>query len=330
MQRETMIQVRLALTAGALGALALVGGASAAELVLSVSDTGVSQVVAPSSTRGFSGFQGQTDPGARADSQAEIPAFTMSDAEYARFLSDYKPAVPYYARDRAVPETVLGADRRLRYSPKESGYPYRAVGQVTFTQNGSNYICSGWLIGSNTVMTAGHCVHSGGSGGAWSTNVKFYPGRNGSKSPFGGCSARTLYSQTGWTVSGSEGDDYGAIKLNCTIGNTTGSLGWWWTTASQAGLPMLLLGYPGDKQSGTAWAAAARVEFSEAKKTRYKADTAGGMSGGVVVQADGSGVCQGDCGIAVHAYGQDTLGTNSGTRITQTVSNLMTYWRDTP
>lgn len=329
MQRETMRRARLALTATALGCVALAGGASAADAPMSVSNTGISQMVPSSDVRGFSGTQGQTTAGARDDAQAEVPAFTMSDAEYARFLSDYKPAVPYYARDWAVPETVLGSDRRLRYSPKESGYPYQAVGQITFKQNGGSYICSGWLIGPNTVMTAGHCVHSGG-GGVWSTNVMFYPGRNGKKSPFGGCSARALYSQTNWTVLGQEGDDYGAIKLNCTIGYTTGSLGWWWTTASQTGLPMMVMGYPGDKQSGTAWAAAARVEYSESKKTRYKADTAGGMSGGVVVQADGSGACQGDCGIAVHAYGQDWLGTNSGTRITQTVSNFMQSWRDAP
>ena len=321
---------RMALTAVALVTLAAASAAQAEDTPMSVSNAGLVQSVPALASKGGTPFRPDAKAAEAAGIQAEVAPFTMTDAQFARFQRDYKPVVPYYAKDRAVPETVLGADRRYRYAPKESGFPYQAVGQITFTQNGSNYICSGWLIGNNTVMTAGHCVHSGGSSGAWSTNVMFYPARNGKSNPFGGCSARTLYSQTGWTVNGAETSDYGAIKLNCTVGNSTGWFGWWWTTASQAGLPMSVLGYPGDKLTGTAWGGSGRIEFSETLKTRYKIDTAGGMSGGVVLQADGSGVCQGDCGIAVHAYGQDLLGANSGTRITQTVSNFMQSWRDAP
>ncbi|MCA0176821.1 MAG: trypsin-like serine protease [Proteobacteria bacterium] len=330
MPTSTYRQGRLVMAATALAILGLAGASRAAEPMLSVSNTGVVQQVPESSARGSAPFRPDVRAVEVAGLQTEVAPFTMTDAEYARFMRDFKPAVPYYAKDAPAPETVLGADRRFRYSPKESYFPYQSVGQLTFTQNGGSYTCTGWLIGNNTVMTAGHCVHSGGSWGAWSSNVMFYPARNGKNNPFGGCSARTLYSQTGWTVLGSETSDYGAVKLNCTVGNSTGWFGWYWTTASQAGVPILVLGYPGDKQRGTAWGAAARIEYSETYKTRYKADTAGGMSGGPVVQADGSGICQGDCGIAVHAYGQDTLGTNSATRITQTVSNFMLSWRDAP
>lgn len=336
MQRQTIRQARLALAATAVVMGTMGAQARAAEPLLSVSSTGTVQAVTPSSARGGTAFRPDAATEARGAVQAEVAPFTMSDADLARFERDFKPAVPYYAKDaqnaknRAQPETVLGADRRFRYSPKESGFPYQSVGQLTFTQNGYSYICTGWLIGSNTVMTAGHCVHTGGSAGSWSSNMMFYPARNGKNNPFGGCSARVLYSQTGWTVNGNADQDYGAVKLNCNVGNNTGWFGWWWTTDSQVGNPMMVLGYPGDKQAGTGWGAATRVAYSDPARTRYFADTYGGMSGGVVLQADGSGVGQGDLGIAIHTYSQGAWGANSGTRITQEVSNFMQYWRDLP
>ena len=40
--------------------------------------------------------------------------------------------------------------------------------------------CTGWLIGANTVVTAGHCVHQGGGGSFYPTSsYRIYPGRNG-------------------------------------------------------------------------------------------------------------------------------------------------------
>lgn len=280
------------------------------------------------------GFKGLGQAGLPADLQAEFPAQRFSAAEMAEFAATYKPKLPPGAvqgQDNA-PESVLSDDRRFRIYPSESGYPYRAVGLLTFTQAGANYTCSAWLISPDTLATAGHCVHSGGSGGVWSTNVRFYPGRNGSAAPYGSCSAKRLNSVTGWTVNGSELYDYGSVKLNCTVGNTTGWLGRWWTTGSQVNLPIAIIGYPGDKPSATQWGGAGRVAAQEARKTRYFVDTAGGQSGAPVVQADGTGPggCQGDCGIAIHAYGADSGGRNSATRITESVNTNLQTWINTP
>ena len=97
--------------------------------------------------------------------------------------------------------------------------------------------CSGVMIGPNTVSTAGHCVHTGGPGGALRpvASYRIYPGRDGAVSPYGFCTARTLYTVLGWTLASDEEYDYGAIKLNCTIGNTVGWFGM--TTADSDVLP---------------------------------------------------------------------------------------------
>jgi glutamyl endopeptidase len=298
---------------------------------LSVSSDGSTAPEVAGPTLPQPGFRGQQQPGLPLDAEAEFPAQRLTAAEMAAFAATFRPKLPPYANEVA-PESVLSSDRRFRLLPQESGYPYRAVGLLTFSQAGGSYTCTGWLIGADTVATAGHCVHSGGAGGAWSTNVVFHPARNGGSSPYGSCSSRRLYSVNGWTGNANAEYDYGAVKLNCTIGNSTGWLGRWWTTSSQLDLPIAVIGYPGDKPSATQWGGAGRIAASETRKTRYFIDTAGGQSGAPVIQADGTGPggCQGDCGIAIHAYGADGAGRNSGTRITEAVSNNMQNWITAP
>ena len=97
-------------------------------------------------------------------------------------------------------EVIIGMDTRERLYT--TTYPSRAKVLITFTGGR----CSGTMIGPNTVATAGHCVHTGGSAGAWRPRASFqiYPGRNGTASPYGVCTARALYSVTGWTTSANE------------------------------------------------------------------------------------------------------------------------------
>lgn len=302
---------------------------------LSVSSDGSQAVMLASPALPAAGFKGRAAAASRAlDADSEFAASRLSPDEMAAFAASFRPKMPPGAKGglAVAPESVLSSDRRFRVYPSESGYPYRAVGLITFTQGAGSFTCSGWLISADTVATAGHCVHSGGAGGVWSTNVRFYPGRNGASSPYGSCSSKRLNSVVGWTNSANEEYDYGTIKLNCTVGNTTGWLGRWWTTASQVNLPAVVLGYPGDKPSSTSWGGAGRIAASELRKTRYFIDTAGGQSGAPVVQADGTGPggCEGDCGIAIHAYGADALGRNSGTRITESVNTNLQTWINTP
>jgi glutamyl endopeptidase len=217
--------------------------------------------------------------------------------------------------------SVIGTDNRYQITNTAS-YPYSAIAQISFTRGGSSYGCTGWLINANTVATAGHCLYDNG---AWSTNVVVYPGRNGSSTPYGSCGYTRLYSVSGWTSSRSPEYDYGAIKLNCTVGNSTGWFGYRWQSASLTGQPTYLAGYPCDKPYPTMWRHDDSVRVTETRRIYYANDTYGCQSGSPVWNNEAS--CS-TCGIAIHAYGVGSNGYNGGTRITQEVFNNLTTWKN--
>jgi glutamyl endopeptidase len=232
----------------------------------------------------------------------------------------------------ATPESIWGGtDDRIRITPTTT---FPASATVMITRNGNAH-CSGWMISANTVATAGHCVHTGGSGGTWYSGLAVWPGRDGPSAPYGSCTARTLHSVVGWTTNANEQYDYGAIKLNCTVGNTTGWYGFWWQSASLAGFSTLINGYPGEKPFGQQWrgdSVARSVAVSQTEQVFYSNDTTGGMSGSPVYQ-NRSGC--GFCSMAIHAYGFPHNGFphnsyNHGTRITQAKFNNLVAWKDAP
>lgn len=269
---------------------------------------------------GFKGMDGEQ----ALDALAEHPNVTES-AEEVWALWNLKPTTA----PEGV-ETIIGADSRKRVNPTTS-YPARAVALITF--DGGR--CTGWLYGKDVVATAGHCVHDGGTSGSWHTNVRVYPGRNGNSAPYGSCSAKNLYSTTGWTGSKDERYDYGVVKLNCSIGNTTGWFGYWSQAGSLNGLPTIISGYPGDKPLQQ-WKSTDKVQTTEARQVFYLNDTFGGMSGSPVYykRPAGSSGCSGFCSMAIHAYGLHGIPPHStqnhGTRIVSSVVNNLRAWKSRP
>lgn len=273
----------------------------------------------------FEGFAPQNsllgrfeDSGAAADA-----AEPVLDA-----AADFWEAVNLPGLGRGSLESIIGPDNRVRVT-NTTVFPWRAVALITFTGGR----CTGWFYGPDVVATAGHCVHSGGAGGSWVTNVRVYPGRNGNVSPFGSCTAKRLYSVTGWVNAKDEKYDYGVVKLNCTAGNTVGWLGAWWQSASLNGISQTVTGYPGDKPL-TQWRATGTVAATQTRQVFYKNDTVAGQSGAPVYQlrATGSSFCNGYCALAIHTsglHGGSPHGTNNhGTRIVQDVLNNLIAWRN--
>jgi len=219
-------------------------------------------------------------------------------------------------------EVIIGPDTRERLYT--TTYPSRAKVLITFSAGR----CSGTMIGPNTVATAGHCVHSGGAAGAWYSVASFriYPGRNGASSPYGVCTARSLHSVTGWTKSANEEYDYGAIKLNCTVGNTVGWFGI--TSATPTNFPSIIGGYPGDKPL-TQWTSSDRIRVVGTRQVFYLNDTLDGQSGSAVWY-DRSGPYI----IGIHTYRTHDAGShalyNHGVRITTGVFNNLVAWKNAP
>jgi glutamyl endopeptidase len=245
-----------------------------------------------------------------------------SRAEFRRLAALPDGAERGLRERESAAEVIIGMDTRERLYT--TTYPSRAKVLITFTGGR----CSGTMIGPNTVATAGHCVHTGGAGGAWRPVASFriYPGRDGALSPYGVCTARTLYSVVGWTNSANEEYDYGAIKLNCTVGNTVGWFGM--TTTAPTLFPSIVGGYPGDKPL-TQWQGSDRVRAVSTRQVFYSNDTFGGMSGSAVWH-DANGPYM----YSIHAYGTHGAGNhaiyNHGVRLVTAVFDNLVAWKNAP
>lgn len=225
-----------------------------------------------------------------------------------------------------VQESVLGFDSRYRADPYS--YPERAVASITY--NGATH-CTGWLVSADTLVTAGHCVHGGGSNGRWGTTASFkvFPGLDNGYAPFGSCTAKEIYSSAGWVTAADTNSDVGIIKLNCTIGNTTGYFSYF-VADNLVGKTITINGYPGDKNDGNQqWASQGTISSVAPGRLYYDNDTVGGMSGSPIWTY---GTNKSAWAIGIHTTGESTqqVGTNSGTRMTQNIFDLITAVKNLP
>ena len=91
-----------------------------------------------------------------------------------------------------------------------------AVGKVFFTLGGTDYVCSGTLVGGrhpDVVLTAAHCVTGGpGKRGAtqWATDWMFAPGFTDGLLPYGEYTARRFFVSPDWIKSGGFREQYDA------------------------------------------------------------------------------------------------------------------------
>lgn len=309
------------------GALVLLTGAAIAQEA-GDGDVAVSSTEGPAAAAAAFGDAAFSPANAGAD-------ITVGDDALATMKASAETADDVWALWALAPlsadigiESIIPPDERTKVT-NTTVYPQRAMVLLT-TSSGR---CSGTMISPNTVLTAGHCVHGGGSAGAWATNVRVFPGRNGAQSPFGSCGSRTLYSVLGWVRDRNELYDYGVVKLDCTIGNTVGWLGLRWQTASLVGVPTIIEGYPGDKPLEQ-WHSAGPVRVSDNFQIFYQDDTMPGNSGSSVYTMAFRAACGGPCVIGVHAYGLHGSpphgDNNHGVRVTKPVFDNLIAWMNAP
>jgi glutamyl endopeptidase len=245
-------------------------------------------------------------------------------------------------------ESVIGPDGRVRVTNTTSAIN-RRIGQIEFFQanglNPGNYICTGWIIDNNSILTSGHCVFdppigSGGGGGGIIESATWYPGRNGATDPYGGCPVSVIYAPpTQWQTNGQAYWDYGVMNFAnpgpcASIGTTLGTFGLFSTTNLNGlnNLQATVQGYPGDKPFGTEWKMNGRIAKANKQMTFYPMDTFGGQSGSPVWWNRTGGACVGPCGYAIHSYGVGLAGpgqtNNAGPRITAFRVGQIRDWAD--
>lgn len=271
----------------------------------------------------------------QADGTETVKGFKLQAATESLMAEVYKVPDTSKLRDIAeasfgtpplLMETVHGPDNRVRITAT-SALPWRTNASLLITAaDNSQWIGTGWFIGPHTLMTAGHVVFIKNSGvpgrDGWVKRIQVMPGRNGSTLPYGSVTSSNFRSVTGWTNSGDQNFDYGAIIIPTNLGNTTGWYGFGvYSDADLLNTVGNIAGYPGDKDAGTLWYDAHKIAAVNSRKVYYDIDSAGGQSGSAVYRI----INGARYGVAIHAYGGAT--TNSGTRIVQDVFNNMVAWK---
>lgn len=215
--------------------------------------------------------------------------------------------------------SIIGSDGRYRIT-NTTTHPNSAV--VYITRYGHPH-CSGWMISKDTLVTAGHCLYDHGKQ-RWYAGLSFAPGSNGRLRPFGFDSAKQMWTDTSYARYGNPRQDWGIVKLNRSIGNSTGWFGMQWTSGSYNKTWVAVRGYPGDKPAGQMWSMSGSVSLSKSNQLCYFVDTIGGQSESPVFLPRNGQV------IAIHTYGlgygknrQCPSNYNAGTRITKGLYELI-------
>lgn len=179
-----------------------------------------------------------------------------------------------------MPCDVVGDDNREKIA-NTSVYPWSSVVKLLFVgADGENYIASGFMIGPNTVVTAGHCVYNNKWGG-WVKSMTVIPALNGTSRPYGSANAIAYECGGEWYKNNNNQDDWGIVRINANLGNKTGWMGLRWQSASYNGQAVTSIGYPASDGSHM-YSGIGTVTASSARTLTGNWDLTGGQSGGPV------------------------------------------------
>ena len=221
--------------------------------------------------------------------------------------------------------TIHGTDdRTLVSNPK--AWPYTATVKIYATyryilnnDDGKYYHRtfdgSGFLVGPNLLVTAGHCVFDDVTEGQFEDNinnprfpdiVKIYAGVNGngeiSPSYTFYAEASIINIQKEYYEDCKEDYDWSAIKLDRDLGIDTGyydKISDWY----EDNCSVYSYGYPADKPSDTMWETHGHLVDKTRYTYHYDLDTAGGQSGSPIFMVDNTGKVYVCC---IHTFGNSS------------------------
>jgi glutamyl endopeptidase len=220
-----------------------------------------------------------------------------------------------------APKDILGStDRRVPIADS-TAYPNRAITAIDiYFSNGQQQLCTGFFYSPGTIATAGHCVYDSTKGG-WITAAVVYPGRSGANLPYGSCDATEADSVVGWVNSTDYRYDYGALKLDCSAGDTVGWFGLYWQPTTLQAEPITITGYPAEKiPAYTQWSMSGQIALDlPFPYFYYDIDTTGGQSGSPLDDQTDIGGFGSDVAIGIHILGRTSFqpNFNAGNRLSQ-------------
>ncbi len=159
-------------------------------------------------------------------------------------------------------EFIFGADDRQLVT-NTLAWPYTAIGRLWMRTGASEASCTGVMIDSYHVLTAGHCVN-GVNGGGWADQIVFSAAQD--RTQLYDATANTtfrrselqFYGEANWTyvrsyVAWTQSDDWdfdlAVVTLDRRLGNFTGWFGYGYTTDSNyySSNTATTAGYPADR-----------------------------------------------------------------------------------
>lgn len=234
-------------------------------------------------------------------------------------------------------ESVIDRDDRTRVLDTDLA-PWRMICALRMRgRNGAGAIGTGWFIGPQTIITAGHCVYSTFFFGGWASTIEVIPGLNGDGNgtdsrPFGSVTSTRFSSVDQWVENEVADFDIGCIHLDEEKGNEVG----WFAFAALPAEELAsylanVAGYPADRGAGAElYHDKNRILRVTERRLFYETDSYGGQSGAPVWIHEAEGTPP--IAVGIHAYGiggtPENLGVkaNSAPRIIPEVLAKMEEW----
>ena len=229
---------------------------------------------------------------------------------------------------------IIGPDERFPIGDGNSIFPFSAIVNLRFKwlETNTETWGTGWLVGPSSVITAAHCLFDaiGHPTAPTSGIMTAYPGlRNLSNNPlpFGSCTEFQRWLPYEWIYNAQPPIwDYGVVRLNCTIGESTGLFGF--REFNQIDRFLELAGYPSDKDDTghELWSGYGGATGLEPRLLYYSNDTFNGQSGAPVWE-NGFPDCQ-FCCIAGHSGSKGDGISNRGSRVSSYFLYQLLYERE--
>lgn len=190
----------------------------------------------------------------------------------------------YFSSSRLIPETA-----RL-------SYPYSASGKIFFKKGTRHFICSGSVIASRLVVTAGHCVHKGSDGDkGFYSDIIFVPAWHEGKDPFKVWAATWVSTTSTWATGNGvvpNAADFAVFEvadqeINGVVqklGDVVGTYGY--KTSALLKNHVKIIGYPGNFDDGNIMHQVDTGDSAAVANNTvlYGSDMRGGSSGGPWIQ----------------------------------------------